>query len=194
MTTLYLVRHGQTDWNLNGLYQGHSDIPLNETGKQQAMEAVQSQNGITYEAIYASDLTRAQQTASYFAEKAGLPIKTDARLREVFMGKWEGMSFDDIRATYPELVVKRMEKPTRFAPPDGENILDLAKRIILVTDDICTAYPDGKVLIVTHGLSMGTLYCLANDIDLDKSFEYLPGNAEIREVKWTAGKVTLPRD
>ena len=192
MTTLYLVRHGQTDWNLNNLYQGHSDIPLNETGKQQAMQAVQNQNGLVYDAIYASDLIRAQQTAGYFSQKSGLPIQTDARLREIYMGKWEGMRFAEIRQQYPDLVKAREKNPSIHGAPGGETLRDLARRIIAAADDICRAHPDGKVMIVAHGLSMSTLYCLANHIDLDKAFEYIPDNAEIRQVEWVAGKVVLP--
>ena len=191
MTTLYLVRHGQTDWNLQGIYQGHSDIPLNDTGKQQAQESVKNQNGLVYDAIYASDLIRAQQTAGYFAQKSGLPIHTDARLREIYMGKWEGMRFNEIRQQYPDLVAAREKRPTINGAPGGETVRDLACRIIEATDEICEAHPDGKVLIVAHGLSMSTLYCLANHIDLDKAFEYIPQNAEVRQVEWIPGKVKI---
>jgi broad specificity phosphatase PhoE len=191
MTTLYLVRHGQTDWNLKARYQGHSDIPLNPTGMKQAAEAVQNLNGIKFGAIYTSDLQRAVKTAEFFAMKTGVPILCDERLREIHLGKWEGMEIPKIKEYFPEEYNKRQKNPLFFAPPRGENVRQLAKRIIEVTDEICSRHKDSSVLIVGHGLCLATLYCLANNIDLNTVFEYGLKNLEMRQVEWTAGEITM---
>jgi broad specificity phosphatase PhoE len=191
MTKLFLVRHGQTDWNVATRYQGHSDIPLNETGLQQAATAVQNFSGTPYEAIYASDLQRAQQTAHYFAEDSGLPIESDVRLREIFLGEWEGKSIAQIRDDYPDLVALRRAEPTRYAAPDGETVLEVARRVVEAADEISAAHPDGNVLIVAHGMSMATLYCLSQQMDLNLVFTQIFDNAEIRPVEWYPGKVKL---
>jgi probable phosphoglycerate mutase len=191
MTMLFLVRHGQTDWNVATRYQGHSDIPLNETGLQQAATAVQNFSGTPYEAIYASDLQRAQQTAHYFAMDSGLPILSDARLREIFLGEWEGKSIAQIREDYPELVALRRTEPTRYAAPDGETVMEVARRVVAAADEISAAHPHGNVLVVAHGMSMATLYCLSEQMDLNLVFTQIFDNAEIRPVEWFPGKVKL---
>jgi len=188
MTTLYLVRHGQTDWNLATRFQGHSDIPLNETGLEQAAKAARDFNGLAVDAIYASDLARAQQTAKFFAIDSGLPIQSDARLREIYLGAWEGKIINQIREEYPELVSLRRTQPTRYSAPDGETILQVAQRVGSAADEMSAVYPQGKVLVVAHGMSMATLYCLAEEIDLDMAFNYIFDNAEIRPVEWFPGK------
>lgn len=192
MTTLYLVRHGQTDWNLKARYQGHSDIPLNPTGMKQASEAVQNLNGTKFEAIYTSDLQRAVKTAEFFAMKTGIPIMCDERLREVNLGKWEGMEISKIKEYFPEEYSNRHLQPMVYAPPGGETVRQLAKRIIEVTDEICEDHPNGAVLIVAHGMCLSTLYCLANEIDLDTVFDHGFRNLELRQVDWIPGKISIP--
>jgi broad specificity phosphatase PhoE len=191
MTTLYLVRHGQTDWNLKARFQGHSDIPLNPTGMKQAAEAVQNLNGTKFKAIYTSDLQRAVKTADFFAMKTGVPIMCDERLREVCLGKWEGMEIAKIKEYFPEEYNRRQKMPMVYGPPEGETIRQLANRIIEVTDEICEDYPSGSVLIVAHGMCMATLYCLANGIDLNNVFEHTLRNLELRQVEWIPGKVSM---
>ena len=191
MTTLYLVRHGQTDWNLKARYQGHSDIPLNPTGLRQAAEAVENINGIKFEAIYSSDLQRAVKTAEFFAMKTGVPILCDERLREINMGKWEGMEIPKIKEYFPEEYNKRHQMPAVYAPPGGETVTQLARRMIDAIDEICENHPTKPVLIVAHGLCLATLYCLAEGLNLNKTFEYGFKNLEIREVQWTPGEVSM---
>jgi probable phosphoglycerate mutase len=191
MTKLFLVRHGQTDWNAATRYQGHSDIPLNDTGLQQAETAARDFNGTTVEAIYASDLQRALQTAHYFSMLSGLTIQKDARLREIYLGEWEGQSIAQIREEYPELVALRKENPTHYAAPGGETVMELAHRVVAAADAISESHPNGNVLVVAHGMSMATLYCLAEEIDLNLVFTHIFSNTEIRPVEWVPGKVIL---
>src|SRR5436190_1312043 len=94
MTTLLLVRHGETDWNAAGRLQGHTDRPLNEYGRRQAKELADRLAGEGADAIYASDLSRAKETAEIVGERLGLTVVIDADLREKNWGSWEGLTGD----------------------------------------------------------------------------------------------------
>src|SRR5919112_3187296 len=101
MTTLLLARHGETDWNRELRIQGSSDIELNELGRRQAQGLAQELTDVDLDAIYASDLARARQTAEAVAATHGLEVKLDSRLRERSFGSWEGLTRDDLDAMPP---------------------------------------------------------------------------------------------
>ena len=94
MTTLLLVRHGETDWNRLGRWQGHSDTPLNARGREQARELAPQLDGV--DVVYSSDLARARETAEILAEELGADVRLDARLRERGFGAWEGLTAAEI--------------------------------------------------------------------------------------------------
>ncbi|GAB4543428.1 MAG: hypothetical protein Fur002_15400 [Anaerolineales bacterium] len=104
MTELWLIRHGQTDWNLLGKWQGQAPDapPLNEMGIAQALAVRGQLPEGKFSAIYSSDLLRAKQTAELIAAPLGLTVILDSRLREINLGAWEGMLSDDIQAQYPQ--------------------------------------------------------------------------------------------
>src|SRR5215831_10645180 len=101
MTTILLARHGETDWNTERRWQGHDDQPLNEAGRQQARELGASLAGRPIAAVYASDLSRAHETATIVAGELGLPVVADERLREVDVGDWSGRRMLDIETEDP---------------------------------------------------------------------------------------------
>ena len=96
MTTLLLVRHGETDWNRDGRWQGQSDTPLNELGRRQARELAEQLDGV--DVVYSSDLARARETAEILAERAGVEVRLDPRLRERGFGAWEGLTLAEIES------------------------------------------------------------------------------------------------
>jgi broad specificity phosphatase PhoE len=98
VTTLLLVRHGETDWNRDGRWQGQSDTPLNEVGRQQAVRVAEELDGI--DVVYSSDLARARETAEIVAERLGLDVELDERLRERSFGAWEGKTGPEIEAEF----------------------------------------------------------------------------------------------
>ena len=102
MTEIIIIRHGETEWNQTGRFQGHSDVPLSETGRAQA-EALGRNLALDHvDVIYASDLTRALETAAPLAARFGLTVTPDPLLRELNFGAWEGQSFNDVNAENPE--------------------------------------------------------------------------------------------
>ncbi len=186
MTSLWLVRHGQTDWNLEGRYQGQSDVPLNATGLSQAAAFAASLNGQRFDALYSSDLARAYQTAEVIAARVGLPVQTDPRLREINQGQWQGRTLTEIKAIYNESAqAKRITiDPVTARAPGGESVWEVSQRMALAADDIARQHPYGRVLVVGHGLALATLYCQAENIPLAEVYSHIPENTQATIIKW----------
>lgn len=184
MTQLCLIRHGQTDWNLEGRYQGQSDVPLNENGLTQAETLIEKLNGQAFAAIYSSDLTRARQTAEPVANELGLTVQIEPRLREINQGEWEGVLVDDIKARYAELWSQRTIDPAGVRPPGGETVGEVATRVYTALDDISRIFPTGQLLIVSHGLSIATAICRAQNIPVGQAYTVIPENVQPVWMEW----------
>lgn len=158
MTTFILLRHGQTDWNLNHRYQGTRDIPLNATGEQQAREAHELIMELPFADVYCSDLDRARTTAKlvlgdiFPMEK----VHFDRRLRERSFGVFEGGPFD--RERMPLEYIRAMDAdPNHFKFPEGESLIDVTERVRPFYQEIREKYPDQAVLVVAHGTLLSML-------------------------------------
>lgn len=183
MTRLYLIRHGQTDWNLEGRWQGHADVPLNDLGLQQAAQVAQELAGVGLQAIYSSDLKRARQTAGYLAEATGLPVRVDARLREIHQGEWQGMLVQDIQARYGEVFKQRHMDPASFAPPGGETAAQVKERLLEAVGEICQRHPDERVAIVSHGFALAVLRTHFGGHPMTDVWGLVPENDEWIEIE-----------
>jgi broad specificity phosphatase PhoE len=151
---LVLWRHGRTEWNVNGRFQGQGDVPLDEVGREQAEVAAQVMAGFEPAAIFASDLTRTMQTAEPLAAVTGLEIQTDKRLREIHVGSWEGLSGDEIRAQDPDLAERLWRGEDVRRSPTGESPGEVAERVAEALSEIAETAEDGAtVAVVTHGLA-----------------------------------------
>jgi probable phosphoglycerate mutase len=138
VTTLLLVRHGETDWNAVGRLQGHTDRPLSDFGRRQAEQLAEELEDEPLDAIYASDLARARETAEIAGERLGLPVLLDPDLREKDWGTWEGLT--SVERDRVEFV--------------GESTEAHQERILGALRRIAERHPGGRVLVVTHGGSM----------------------------------------
>jgi len=186
MTDLWLLRHGQTDWNVTGRWQGQtSGAPgLNDTGRAQAISAREHLTGLRFAAIYCSDLLRARQTAELISESLNLNITLELRLREMHLGVWEGMLSSEIEARYPQELAERAHDPLHAHPPQGESPLEVEERVIPAVMDIAKKYPDDSVLIVSHGVSLAVIICHAQGISMEEVYEHVPENAKPYRVEW----------
>jgi broad specificity phosphatase PhoE len=138
MATLLLVRHGETDWNADGRLQGHTDRPLSEFGRRQARQLAEELGDEELEAIYASDLSRARETAEIVGARLGLAVVLDPDLREKNWGTWEGLT---------AVERERVEFAGEPTEAHKDRVLGALKRI-------AERHPDERVLVVTHGGSM----------------------------------------
>jgi 2,3-bisphosphoglycerate-dependent phosphoglycerate mutase len=140
VTTLLLVRHGETDWNAERRWQGHADVPLNERGRSQALTLAEELVGEgRVDAVYASDLARARETGEIVSRRLGLDLVLDRDLREIDVGSREGRTWTEID-DQPEW--------------DGEPSNAHASRVLRALLRIAQAHDGGRVLVVTHGGSM----------------------------------------
>lgn len=189
MAEFWLVRHGQTNWNVEGRYQGSRDIALNENGHNQANRIADRLKDVAFEAVYSSPLMRTLHTAEAIAEKnrMGLKVQTDPRLVEVDLGEWEGKLFSDIQRDYPEEIRERKDNPLHARPPGGETALEVAERMAQAADEIAARHPHGPVLLVSHGLALASLICQARNIPLEQVYDRVPENAEPVVVHWNPG-------
>ena len=172
MLKLYLVRHGETAWNQFYRYQGHTDVPLSETGFKQAQLVACRLIAKPLTAVYASDLSRAQQTAEIIAAGHGLTVTADPALREVNYGLWEGLTLAEINAQYPGLRDKWLTDPENMAVPGGESLGAVRDRAVAFIEKIRQQHPDGTVVIVTHGglIAMLLLTYLNEDVNFLRKF------------------------
>ena len=183
---LFVIRHGQTDWNLQKKLQGRKDIPLNETGRKQALaNGTILRNLLAREAIpldsvaiKVSPLTRAMQTAQIVCREAHLPGKSlpvDG-LKEQSYGLLEGMTHDEIREKYPHCWYMRLHDPLSYTPPEGEAGSLFQERISAVID-ACTQ----TTLLVGHFGLLRTLMalCQTQGIRTNLNFEILTGNQNV---------------
>jgi broad specificity phosphatase PhoE len=143
MTEILLARHGETDWNLKGRVQGHTDTPLNATGLEQARALADRLAQEPLLAVYTSDLVRARDTAAIVAELHGLEVILVPDLREKNFGSWEGLTGAEILERFPDAVRGRWG--------DGESTEEVAERAIAAIDRIQAHDLAGPVLVVSHG-------------------------------------------
>jgi broad specificity phosphatase PhoE len=184
MTQLYLVRHGQTDWNVEGRYQGQSDLPLNAAGRAQVERLSQELAEVPFCAAYSSDLSRARETARLLAAPRGIAVYLDPRLREISLGVWEGQLVTEIARQYPEAWAERRRDPARARAPGGESVAEVGVRVGEAADAIASAHPAGPVLVVSHGLALATLLCLARQRPLAEAYQTIPDNSHPQVVNW----------
>lgn len=151
-TTFYLIRHGETDWNVTGRWQGHADVPLNEIGRAQARRLAQrvGAQGPRFDAIFSSDLQRAWETASTLAQAVGMAPRALPALREIDVGSWSGLTGAEVRAADGDTYA-RIQSGEDVARGGGERFLDLYTRVVAATEQLAAAHAGQTLALVTHG-------------------------------------------
>lgn len=184
-----MIRHGQTEWNAIGRWQGQADPPLNENGRVQAQQAAIALKSQMLTALISSDLLRTQQTAEIIATTLRLKVALEPRLREVNLGQWQGLYSDEIRARWPNRMRKWLETPLATSPPDGESIRELSTRVVNAVNEIATRYSKQRIGIVAHELPIAIIVTQSAGIPLEKLREHIPPNAAWQEIEWLSYKI-----
>jgi broad specificity phosphatase PhoE len=159
---LFLVRHGETLWNAEHRFQGQTDVPLSLRGRAQAAAIASALSSIPFSRAYASDLRRAVDTAKAVVADRRLDVETDARLREFNFGAWEGLTWSQIVARWPELEERFPAKASDYNPAGGERFEHIIERVRAFFADLRSSVLTGHVLIATHaGVLHATMQILA---------------------------------
>lgn len=190
-TQIYLVRHGQSEGNANGIYQGHTNMGLSEVGVYQAELTAKRLEDIHIDAVYSSDLARAHNTALPHAKLRGLDVIDSEQLREMYIGDWEGMLIVDLkRDHYQEFVIDWHEDFGNFRFPNGESTLEAADRLYSEILRIAKENLGKTVLIASHAAVIRAFWCKMCGVapsDMAKAFPF-PTNASFSTLKYDGSR------
>ena len=190
-TRIIAIRHGETAWNVDTRIQGQLDIPLNTVGRWQASRVAQALAEESIQAIYASDLLRAWETAGSIAEVTGLTLQAHAGLRERGFGDFQGKTFAEIEALWPEQSRQWRARHPEWAPPGGESLTALRARIVETASELAARHQGEQIVMVAHGGVMDVLYRAATGQDVQAPRSWQLGNAAINRLLWTPEGLTL---
>jgi alpha-ribazole phosphatase len=183
-TQLWLIRHGETQWNVDQRVQGHLDVPLTERGVEQARLLAAWLADEHLDAIYSSDLQRARVTADVLAGR-GLAVVNDPRLREAHFGLFEGLTRPECQAIYPEAFEAWRTDSIRHRPPQGETLEALRDRGLASLAEHLPRHPGQVVAVVCHGGPIRALVCGLLDLSLEASPKFRIENTSVTRFLFT---------
>ena len=190
-TRIIAIRHGETDWNAATRIQGHTDIALNANGVEQARQLGAALANEDIDAVYASDLSRAADTAQAIATHHRLTVHTHTGLRERHFGYFEGLTWAAIEAKHAEDALAWRSRDTHFAPAGGESLEALKARVLNTLNELAGKHMGQHIVIAAHGGILDQLYRLANNLDLQTKRDWHLGNAAVNRLLWTPGSLNL---
>jgi broad specificity phosphatase PhoE len=191
VTTVYLARHGESDWNAANRFQGHADRPLTELGRRQAIELADALEArAPLSAIYTSPLQRAMETASIVGARLGLEPAAVDDLREVDVGGWSGLSRTEVEERFPEGFGRWLDGGEGWE--DGETYAQMAERVLRALRQIADSHPGGEVLVVSHGGPIRAIHAAAAGMDVHayRRLNRVEGNAGVSRVAVEEGGIS----
>jgi probable phosphoglycerate mutase len=186
MTRFIVVRHGETQWNVEERIQGHGDSPLTQKGLAQAEAIAERLAGEPFDVLVASDLGRAMQTALAIARRCGRPVIADARLRERSFGAGEGMTYAEIDRAWPDVFSRVRETDPDFVIPGGESRRRFHARVREAFTAIAREHEGRRVTVVAHGGVLAVLYRVVHDIPVGRPHAVPISNASYNAVAFEA--------
>ena len=193
--TLWLIRHGETDWNVAGRLQGQLEVPLNARGKRQAQQLaarlVQEHARSAFSALFTSDLGRAKETAEEASRLLGLAATAREDLRERHFGVLSALTLPEAEVQHPELHAKLRARDPDFVPAGGESRAQMFQRVVRALTDIASEWPAAQVLVVTHGGVLDSAWRAALKLPLNVKREHELFNASINRLRVTGDEFEL---
>ena len=188
---LILVRHGQTEWNAGGRYQGQSNVALSDTGRKQARLLAERFPVKQLDAIYTSDLDRAKETAECVGEKFGVTVYPEEAFRELSFGDWEGLTYQQITARWPEEANKLFTAPDELVIPNGETFQELQKRALDKIHLLYGKHIDQTVAVFAHGAINKTILAGLMHIPLHYLWSLRQDNTAVNILRLDDGYVMV---
>jgi alpha-ribazole phosphatase len=191
LTKLILIRHGETVWNAEKKFQGHTDIALSDIGLQQASQLADRLAKEKIAAVYSSDLNRAFVTAETVADRHGLPVSGLPSLREIKFGDWEGLTYTAIHEKWPSQLSGLFTSPAEIVIPGGESFYELKLRAAGAIAELVAKHQDETVVVVSHGGTIRTIFCSILDIHLNHLWEIRQDNTAVNIIEYYDGKALI---
>lgn len=182
---VFLLRHGETHWNLEKRCQGLTDLELNETGLAQARRMARQLRQEKIHAVFSSHLKRARQTAQVIGSPHSLEVITDSDFRELDHGEFEGLTFNEIHASYGDFIQAWREKPAQLAIPGGESIADVDQRAWRGIERIKRHYLHKTVVIVSHQFPLVSILCRVTGTPLNEYRSFHMDPCELNRIRYT---------
>ena len=183
-TELFLIRHGETDWNAQNRFQGHQDSPLTAIGIAQAEAAAHFLRDHALTALYSSDLPRTLQTAAPIATATGLLVVQEPALRERNLGIFEGLTREEIKTRYAEDFARYLAREPEYEIPTGESLKQLNQRGMNIMTTLARRHPGESVAIVSHGAILTTFLRQLQGIPLELVTHYTVPNGSVSRVRF----------
>ncbi len=191
-TRIIAIRHGETAWNVDARIQGQLDIDLNDNGHWQAQRVGEALATEPITAVYSSDLSRAHSTAQHISKTTGVPVIPHQGLRERSFGMFEGKTFDEIHATWPDHAQNWRKRMPEWQPPEGgESLLELRARVTRTLQELAAKHPGEQIVVVAHGGVLDALYRVATGQEVNSPRTWELPNGAINRLLWTAQGFTL---
>lgn len=182
---LIIIRHGESEWNRIGRYQGQADAPLSELGLRQAEALAQRLHNEHFDAIFTSPLQRAAKTAAAVARyHPAVPVAAEPALLEIDHGAWQGLLLDEVRGRFGDGLREWRMHPTRAQMPGGESFSNILKRVLDFKDRLLLEFPEQSVLVSTHDVVVKILVADALGMNMDRINRIWVTNASISVVEY----------
>ena len=191
MTSIYLVRHGQTAWNKEEIFRGRTDVPLDETGLKQAELVSEYFKGMEIDAIYSSPLSRALQTAQKIAQFNDLKVQPLPGIIDMSFGKWEGRPHQEIREKDSKTYRQWVEEPHLVRLPGGEGLDDVRVRAMAALEEVMRKHPEKTLVLVSHRVICKVLICAILNLDNSHFWQITQDTTAINLIQYRKGKYIL---
>ncbi|QTX33466.1 histidine phosphatase family protein [Aminithiophilus ramosus] len=188
---LFIVRHGETDWNVTGRFQGRNDIALNDRGLEQARRLAGALEKVPFDRLWSSPLSRALETARAVALLQGKSVEIDEGLTEISHGEWEGLDGAEVERRWPGDLARWHGTPHLLAMPGGESLLDVQRRSVEALDRVVAAGGE-NVLVAAHDAVIKVLLCACLEMPLRCFWRFQVGNGSVTLLEPTARGWSVP--
>ena len=191
MTSIYLVRHGQTAWNREEIFRGRTDVPLDETGLKQAELAGEYLKEVKIDAIYSSPLSRALETAEKIARFHNLKVQPLEGIIDMSFGNWEGHAHQEIKKNDSETYRRWREEPHLVRLPGGESLDDVRVRSMAALEEVIRKHPGKALILVSHRVVNKVLICGILGLDNSHFWQISQDPTAINLIQYRNGKYIL---